>query len=82
MDKYDQLREKTKRIVVEAERMLRFGEFPNATACSPDCASCLSADARGNVDDKDFGAGFDSSEDICMLEARNKLAEKHNLQIR
>lgn len=77
----DDLREKTARIVAEGDRLLASNEFPTPTDCSAACASCLSAVARGNVDKIDHEFGFSSREDICMLEARNILAEKHNLII-
>lgn len=78
-DKYDKLRDKTQRIIKEAEKILKSG-MPK-DACHSDCASCLAATARGKVDEKDFDFGFDSSEDVCMLDARNTLAEKHNLTV-
>ena len=74
-DKFDLLRDKTKRIVKEGIRLSKRNKMPD-DYCVPNCASCLAAEARGNVDEKDFGVGFDSSEDICMLEARDILARK------
>ncbi len=79
-DKFDHLRDKTARIVEEAERLMKRNAVPQSY-CSRDCASCLAAEARGNVDNKDFVIGFDSSEDVCMLEARDTLAEKYKLTI-
>lgn len=80
-DKYDLLRDKTKRIVKEGKRLYRSKDNSWDT-CGKGCASCLSAIARSNVDKKDFEyGGFDSSEDICMLDARDILAEELNLKI-
>ncbi len=80
MDKYDKLREKTTRIVSRAEELIRLG-FKGTCEGEKPCASCLAAEARGLVDKEDFDLGFDSSEDICMLDARNILAEKYNFEI-
>ena len=49
--------------------------------CSPKCASCLAAEARTNVDLRKYGLGFDEREDVCMLEARDILAEELNWEI-
>ena len=79
-DRYDSLREKTERIFQEGKRLVATGEFSDY--CRKDCASCLSAEARGNVDEKDFGGiSFDSSEDVCMLDARDRLAEELNMKV-
>jgi len=78
-DRYDFLREKTERIFQEGKRLVASGEFSGY--CRPDCASCLSADARGNVDEKDHEGGFDSSEDVSMLDARDRLAEELNMNV-
>lgn len=79
-DTFDKLREKTNRIVKEGERLMKRKSIPSGY-CEKDCASCLAAEARGNVDEKDYGWGFSSREDICMLEARDILAEKYHLTI-
>ena len=78
-DKFDKLRDKTNRIVEEGERLLKRKKVPSDW-CHPKCAACLAAEARGNVDKKDFDIGFDSSEDICMLEARDILGKKYKLE--
>lgn len=80
MDRYDKLREKTNRIVAKGEELFKSG-FNNTCKGDKPCASCLSAEARGIIDNEDFGLGFDSSEDVCMLDARDILAEKYNLEI-
>lgn len=72
MDKYDKLREKTERIVAKGLEI----KDSVTGLCRPKCASCLAAEARGLVDKEDFDMGFDSSEDVCMLDARNILAKK------
>jgi len=81
-DKYDKLRDKTKRIVKEGERILKAKEDYDDCKKKNGCAACLSARARGNVDEIDFKDDFglfDSSEDVCMLDARDILKEKYNL---
>lgn len=78
-DIYDLLRDKTRRIVLEGRRLYKRGYKGN---CNNNCASCLAAKARGNVDKKDFGIGFDSREDICMLEARDILSIELKLPVR
>lgn len=80
-DFYDKLRDKTERIVAKGLELAQRDVMPDHF-CQPDCASCLSAEARGLVDEEDFGLGFNSSEDVCMLEARSILAEKLNWSIR
>lgn len=77
---FDKLREKTERIIKEGERLLK-EKKDFSTYCSKDCASCLSAEARGNIDKIDFDGSFSSREDVCMLEARDLLAERYNLTI-
>lgn len=79
-DKYDKLREKTQRIILKGEELL-LKNFKGSCDGKKICASCLAAEARGRVDKEDFDFGFDSSEDVCMLDARDILAKKHNLQI-
>lgn len=74
-DNFDTLREKTKRIVREGIRLSKRKKMPKHYCCK-NCASCLAAEARGNVDKKDYDFGFNSREDVCMLEARDILAEK------
>lgn len=82
-DKYDLLREKTQRIVDEAKIIYASGDRTyDICTTNGDCASCLAAKARGNVDEKDFGFGFSSDEDVCMRDARDILAEELNLTIR
>ncbi len=80
-DKYTLLREKTKRIVKEGLKMVRDKEFPLDDSCSEKCASCLAASARGRTDRVDYDYSFDSSEDVCMLDARDILAKKLNFEI-
>lgn len=80
MDTFDELREKTNRIVLEGERLLKNG-FKDTCGGDKPCASCLAAEARGNDDDiKGNDLGFVYG-DVCMLEARHILAEKHDLII-
>lgn len=79
-DIYDNLRDKTQRIVTKGEKLLSEG-FKGYCSGEKICASCLAAEARGEIDKEDFGGGFNSSEDICMLDARDILAEKLNLEI-
>lgn len=80
-DIYNKLRVKTQKIVVEGRRLVSMGEFPNADSCSEKCASCLAVTARGLVDQKDYGNGFSSGEDVCMLEARSILAAELKMEI-
>ncbi len=92
-DNFDKLRDKTNRIVREGLKLAKRDKMPN-DYCLPNCASCLSAEARGNVDKEDRKNGklgncilgvpafFDSKEDVCMLEARDILAEKLDWIIR
>ncbi len=68
--KYDYLGEKLERIVKEAKRLVDSGEFKG---CSPTCISCLVAKARTNDDKVQYGIGFDSSEDVAMLDAKGVL---------
>lgn len=85
-------RDKTQRIVQEGVRLSRRKAIPKDW-CSSTCASCLAAEARGNVDKKDrrsnklgycllgVPAFFNSREDVCMLEARDILSKKLNYEI-
>jgi len=72
-DLYDKLRKKTERIVQEGLKMAKNKEVK---LCRPKCASCLAAEARSKLDIEEYGIGFDSREDVCMIEARDILAKK------
>lgn len=72
---YKSLEEKEKRIVEEGIKLSKRKKMPSRY-CEQKCASCLAAEARGNVDKKDYGFGFSSDEDICMIHAADILAEK------
>jgi hypothetical protein len=78
-DRFDLLRDKTERIVAEGLRLAKTGKQKDY--CTYNCASCLAAEARTNVDETDGMGGFDSSEDICMTEATNILADKLDWEI-
>lgn len=75
-DFYDNLRDKTTRIVKEGLRLAEDETYLGSTSNHGKCASCLAATARNNVDKVDHGWGFSPAEDVCMLEARGILAEK------
>ncbi len=81
-DFYDNLRSKTERIVQEGLRLASDETYLKDESNHYQCASCLAAIARGNVDEKDYDGWFHSSEDICMLKARNILADKLGWKIR
>ena len=74
-DDYDLLRDKEERIFKKGLELAKRDKMPKDWCCE-NCASCLSAEARGIVDNEDYDLCFDSTEDICMIRARDRLAEK------
>ncbi len=65
------------RVLAEG-RILAKREKQPADWCSQKCVACLAAEARNIVDEKMHEYGFNSDDDVLMLEAKDMLATELN----
>jgi len=77
---YEDLEKYLQLVLKEGRKLAKRKKQPKEW-CSKKCASCLSVKARCIVDEKKYGTGFSSREDVCMLDAIDILAEELGWEI-